>query len=113
MDTWHSVLRRLAWTLAIVAPLGIVLYLAIRYLAEGLAEAQYWLTIGLVVPFAVLLIDYLFGSFRTGRLPLWRSEILRVKQPVSYWFWMSWFGLMVALSLCLCLYAIGNLGWID
>lgn len=111
MYTWAYVLRRLAGTVAIVAPLGLLIYLGSRYLAEDLPGGRYWLTIVLTVPLIGLLARYLLDGFRDGALPVGRSVFSRAAQPFSYWFSMVWFGLMAVLLLCLCLYAIGNLFW--
>lgn len=111
MYTWTYVLRRLAGTVAIVAPLGILFYLGSRYLAEDLAGGQYWLAIVLTVPLIGLLARYLLDGLRDGALPVGRSVFSRAAQPFSYWFSMVWFGVMTVLLVWLCLYAVGKLSW--
>lgn len=113
MYTWADVLRRIAGTAAIVAPLGLLLYLGSRYLAEERAGGQYWLAIVLTVPSIGLLARYLLDGLRDGELPVGRSVFSRAAQPFQYWFSMVWFAGMAVFFVCLCLYAAGNLAWGD
>ena len=104
MDVW----RGLARTAAMVVPLGVLLYLALALLAER-AGAQYWLALSLAGPLAVLLLYHLAAALRSGWIAIGRRAVVRAEQPVRYWLWLIWDGVMAALLLTLCLYAAGRL----
>lgn len=104
MDGPRSVLRSLTRTAAIFAPLGIMLYLLLVWLA-GRTDMQFWLTIFLTVPSGGFLGYYLLDSVRRGQVPVGRQAIERVQQPVAYWTWMAWFSTMTILLLVLSLHS--------
>lgn len=109
MESWSSALRRLAGTALVAVSLGILLYLGLRYFTEGVTDAQYWLVVVVIAPLGLYLSIYLIDGLRIGRLPVGRHDVVRVTQPVRYWLWMIWFGVGIALLLCVWGYAVGNL----
>lgn len=85
-----AVLRQLAKTAALVAALGLLLYLGVAALAER--EDGHWL-IGLVLaaPMAVLTGWLVLDALRCGVFPMRFSSPTREGQPVAYWFNVVWF----------------------
>ena len=104
MGLMKSALGQMARTVAVVLPLGLALYLGLLAVA-GISGVQFWLVLVLLLPFGVLQGLYLANALRHGRIAVWREEIVRARQPARYALWMSWFVLIILLSLALCLYA--------
>ena len=100
----HSALRQIAGTTALVAPLGLMLYLALAVLA-GEPGAQFWLTLLLTAPFTLLLVWHVASSLRGGSVAVGRTAIDRADSPVHYWLWIIGFTAMAALAAGLCVYS--------
>lgn len=107
---WRAVLRQLARTTALVAVLALLLWGVVLAVADTRAGA--WIiTLALAAPLAALQGLVVWEGLRTGELAVWRRAMRRAEEPVPYWGYLVWQGLVTLALLTLagwaCLEALG------